>query len=279
MIFDSKREAIEYIKKILDMGMVVDFYRLKTLFEKNQIKINNLKLIEIRGGEELSLVSIDTIYRDVSVDLTLQSESFMKFLPLLYHDKDFLKRYLFGMQSSLLPIDEMIFNISDEFTAQNSHHIDWLSSWFGIRYGDIIDEKAKRRVVANAVELYQTRGTKEYYKKLIKSLVDIDIEIDDNIYSLLNRDKSTKKQRAFTVIIDKKISSNEKEENRVYSIIKSVFEKEKPVNTKLYIKYDHITNSKEETSSYLKESYKEEVISFKADIKISDNDDYDDYDY
>jgi len=271
MIFDYKKEAIEYIKRILDMDMVIDFYRLRTFCDKNRIKINHLKLIEIRGMSELSLVSIDKIYKDYSIDLTLNSKSFIHFLPLLYHDKDFLKRYLFGMQTSILPIDEIIFNISEEFSAQNSHYINWLSSWFGISYGDIIDEKAKRRVVANAVELYQTRGTKEYYKKLIKALVNIDIEIDDNIYSNLNIDKSSKKQRAFTVIIDKKISSDIKEESRVYNIIKSVFEKEKPVNTKLYISYNHIVEEKETPI--------EDIVIFKSDVKSSNEDNGYDYDY
>ncbi len=269
MIFDSKKEAIDYIQKIVDSGVVISFFRLKTFFEKNNIKINQLKFIEIKGRWELSLVSIDKFYKDGSVDLTLHYESFINFLPLLYHNKDFLKRYLFGLQASMVPLNEIILDISEEFTAQNTHYIDWLSSWFGISYGDIIDEKAKRRVVANAVELYQTRGTKEYYKKLIKSLVDIDIEIDDNIYSPLNRDKSTKKQRAFSVIIDKKISSNKNIEGRIYSIIKSVLEKEKPVNTKLHIYYDYII---EERARDI-----EDIVTFKADIKSSNEDD--DYDY
>lgn len=271
MTFNSKKEVLDYIQKILDMDMVVNFFRLKTFFEKNRIEINSIKLVEIRGKEELSLVSIDKIDQYFNVDLTLNSKSFINFLPLIYHDKDFLKKYLFGLQTSMIPINTKITNINEEFTAQNSHYIDWLSSWFGITYGDIIDEKAKRRVVANAVELYQTRGTKEYYKKLIKSLVNIDIEIDDNIYSKLNRDKSTKKQRAFTVIIKDKISSNPKEESRIYSIIKNVFEKEKPVNTKLYIDYEYIV---EEDKTPIKD-----IVTFKANIKNINEEDYDDYDY
>ncbi len=237
MIYKSKTRAIEYIQSILNMDMVVSYYRLKTFFEKNQIVVKNVKVVDIRGMNELSLVSIDNFYEDESVDLTLNSESLMNFLPLLYHDKEFLRRYLFGIQSSMLNIEDMIYNMSNEFTAQNSHYIDWLSSWFGIEYGDIIGDKSKRQIVANAVELYKQRGTKIYFIKLIKALVDVDIEIDDDQYSQHNRGKSTKNQRAFSVIIGKKISEDCDEESRIYSIIKNIFNKEKPVNTKLYINY------------------------------------------
>ncbi len=284
MMFDDKREAIYYIQDILNQGFSIPYYRLKIFFEKEKIKVNSIKLIEEKGRDELTLISIDKINEDDSVDLTLHSDSAINFLPLIYHNKDFLKRFLFGLQSSAIDINEKIFNISEEFNPKNTHFIDWLSSWFGITYGKTISEKAKRKITANAVTLYKIRGTKTYFKKLIKYLVNIDIEIDDNRYSPRNRDKSTKKERAFTIIIKDKISEDLNEEAKIYGIIKSVIEKEKPINTKLFIEYKYrvLQNQKEEK--------KEEIIKFthtiskkSEELKIEeikeDKNSYDDYDY
>lgn len=263
-MFKSKKASLKYIQKILDMKIEIDYYRLMTFFEKNSIEIGNIKIVEIRGVSELTLVSLDGFGEDEVIDITLNSQSLMNFLPLIYHDKDFLKRYLFGIQSSILNINEIIFNISKEFRPETSHYIDWLSSWFGIEYGDIIDEKAKRKIVANVVELYQSRGTKSYFIILIKALVDVDIIIDDDKNSPLNRNLSTKRQRAFSVIIEDKLSEDKDEESRKYSIIQNIFDKEKPVNTKVFIKYNY--NIEEDISDT-------KLVSFNDDIRD------DSYDY
>jgi hypothetical protein len=128
------------------------------------------------------------------------------------------------------------------------------------------------------VELYKTRGTKIYFKKLIKSLVNIDIEIDDDTNSRLNQKKSTKNQRAFTVIIDKKISEDGEEESRIYNIIENIFKKEKPINTKLYISYTH----KIETFDKIEENildFKIDIKDIQDEIKKENKDDDCDYDY
>jgi phage tail-like protein len=258
-MFNDKKKAVEYIQEILDEEFIVNYYRLRTFLKKHAIEVNYVKLVEIRGAEELSLVSIDRFNEDESIDLTLNSRSLMNFLPMLYHRKDFLKRYLFGVQSSMLSINETIFNISSLFRPEQSDFIEWLSSWFGIRYGNITDEQGRRRVVANAVDLYKSRGTKEYFIKLIKALIDVEVEIDDNKYSKYNLNRSTNKQNAFTVIINKKISDNPSEESRKYSIIQNIFELEKPVNTALNIEYNYNISVEEKVEEkviiYANDSY------------------------
>jgi len=260
MIFDNKRDAIKHLQKILDEDMPIIYYRLKLFLEKNNIEIDTINIVEIRGRSELSLVSIDNFNIDESINITLNSFSLMNYLPLLYHNKDFLKRYLFGIQSSMLDINENIFNIDKVFIPQRTQYIDWLSSWFGIRYSDITDKKAKRKIVSNVVELYKTRGTKGYFIKLIKSLIDIDIKIDDNPYSPNNQSATNPKIRVFSVIIENKLSQDEKEEARLYNIIESIFEKEKPVNSQLNIIYKH------------KSDIKRDLLD---DIIVYERDDYD----
>jgi len=261
MIFDDKKDAIRHIQAILDEDMPVPYYRLKIFFEKNAIKIGHISIEEQRGKAELSLLSIDNVREGDTIDITLNSYALMNYLPLLYHQKDFLKRYLFGVQSAILDINEQIFNIDKIFRAERTAYIDWLSSWFSITYGNLTNEEGKRKIVANAVELYKSRGTKKYFIKLIKSLINIDIVIDDNRYSLENRANSTARQRAFRVLIEKRLSDNKEEELRMYSIIHNIFEKEKPVNTIMDIIYNFEIN-KEETT-------KQNVIMYERD----------DYDY
>jgi phage tail-like protein len=260
MIFDDKKEAILYIQRILDEDMPVPYYRLKVLLDKNAIEIGHIKLKEERGKAELSLLSIDDVSEEKQIDITLNSYSLINYLPLLYHDKNFLKRYLFGVQSSILEINAQIFNIDKVFKAERSAYIDWISSWFSITYGNLTNEEGKRKIVANAVVLYKSRGTKKYFIQLIKALINIDIIIDDNRYSLSNRGKSTQKQRAFTVLIEKRLSENKEEELRMYSIIQNIFEKEKPVNTVMDIIYNFDINTEAMT---------------KQSVIIYERDDYD----
>ncbi len=239
MIYNSKKEAMSYIQDILDRGIAVGYYRLKIFLQKHSIEVSALEIVEIRGVDELNLVSIDSFNDDNSINLTLNSYSLINYLPLLYHRKDFLKRYLFGIQSAGVVTNETIFNISYLFRAERTEYVDWLSSWFGISYGDLIDERGKRQIIANAIELYKKRGTKIYFIKLIKALIDVDISIDDHKYSAANMDNHSDKQKIFTVTIDQQISKDKEEESRKYSIIRNIFEKEKPVNSKMNIVYNY----------------------------------------
>ena len=239
MIHSSKKDAMVYIQSILDMGITVNYYRLKVFLQKHDIEVSILNIVEVRGMSELSLVSIDSFNSDDSINLTLNSYSLINYLPLLYHRKDFLKRYLFGVQSAGVITNERIFNIHNLFRPERTEYIDWLSSWFGIGYGDLIDERGKRRIVSNAIELYKKRGTKSYFIELIKALIDINISIDDSRYSPRNIDNINNKQRAFTVIIEQQISDNKDEELRKYNIIKNIFEQEKPVNSSFNLVYNY----------------------------------------
>ncbi len=245
MMFDNKNDAVNYLRDILEQDIEIGYMRLRTFLQKHSIGIESVEMTEIRGRKELSLVSIDRIHRDGSIDITLNTRSLMHDLPMLYHKKDFLKRYLFGIQSSMLESNLLIDTMEHLFQAQNTGFIDWLSTWFGIRYGNIADDQGKRRVLAHAVELYRSRGTKGYFIRLVKALVDVDITIDDNHYSQYNQKSSTNKQKSFTVIIDEKISNDSSEESRKFSIIKNIFETEKPVNTVFTIEYRHGTVEEE----------------------------------
>ncbi|MDQ7084738.1 MAG: hypothetical protein Q9M36_07310 [Sulfurovum sp.] len=239
MIHKSSKEAMLYIQSILDKGISVGYYRLKVFLQKHDISVARLNLVERRGEDELSLVSIEGFSTKNSINITLNSYSLINYLPLLYHRKDFLKRYLFGVQSAGIVTNESIFNIHNLFRAERTEYIDWLSSWFGIRYGDLTDEKGKRKIIANAVELYKQRGTKMYFITLIQSLIDIELSIDDNKHSLCNRNDSSSKEKIFTVTIEEKISMDKEEEARKYSIIKNIFDKEKPINTKMHLVYHY----------------------------------------
>lgn len=259
MIFDTKKEALRYIQDILNLNIVINYYRLAVYFQKHNIEVGQVKMLEIRGRDELCLVSLDTFHKDESIDITLNTYALMNYLPLLYHEKDFLKRYLFGVQATRLITNQTIFTIHDVFRPERTQYIDWLSSWFGIRYGDLTDEKGKRRVISNAIKLYKTRGTKDYYITLIKSLIDIDVEIDDSRYNPLHKESVTLKQKMFTVYIRERISEDKEIENRKYSIIRNIFEQEKPVNTKVSIIYDYEMNEenmvKEKVLMFANDSY------------------------
>ena len=76
------------------------------------------------------------------------------------------------------PIENQIDNMSDQFSAQRTQFIDWLSSWLGVSISNNVDELAKRKLLSDMVRLYGIRGTKQYFVDIIKCLVDIDVRIE-----------------------------------------------------------------------------------------------------
>jgi phage tail-like protein len=262
MIFDSKDATVEYINKLLDNSIEIDFERLNFMLESNGIKINNILFEEDSQKDEFLLNSIK-INSDKSVDLSINCYSWNNYLPSIYQDNDFLKRFLFGLQVTNINHKEYLDNIDKLFKPEDTKFIDWLSTWFGVKYHNVISDNKKRRLLSHMIELYKCRGTKKYFKGLIKILTDVEVEIEENIYhsSNINHNKTQKTKNSFNVVIKEKISLNKEKEKETLKIIKTIIDTEKPVNVDSEIIYSYIKEDVHETG---KEVYEEAIVDFHA---------------
>lgn len=98
MKFDSKKDTINYIDKLLENGIEIDYHRLKFILDRNSIEIKDIIFCDRADLSELSLISI-TLNFDESVDISIKSFSWNKYLPAIYQDNEFLKNFLYGIQT------------------------------------------------------------------------------------------------------------------------------------------------------------------------------------
>ncbi len=129
-------------------------------------------------------------------------------LPAIYRSSDDLKELLrvfeeilFGLKPvarevadnkefvGLVPLMEAMPELANpyfEWTAlvsaeESKGFLEWLSEWVAISHPHLFDDEQLRKLVANAVPLYSTRGTKEYLFSMLSFLgiEKYNIEIDD----------------------------------------------------------------------------------------------------
>lgn len=90
-----------------------------------------------------------------------EPSSYLKYLPAIYSEDEFMGRFLNIFENIITPIEETIRNIHDYFDPKMTPEplLPWLASWLDL----VLDEEwplDKRRVlIGAAVRLYQLRGT------------------------------------------------------------------------------------------------------------------------
>lgn len=265
MIFNTKKEVVFYINKLLNESIDVSYHNLKFILDCNNIDIQDILFINENSKADLSL-SFIKLNEDETVEVTINAYSWNQYLPEIYQNNELLKNFLFGIQTTALTQENIINNISEIFKPETTEFIDWLSSWFGIKYHSIVDEEAKRMMLYNIIELYKCRGTKGYFIKLIKTLTNVNIEIVDfEIYNDYQNKDTQKYRDSFKVVIPNRISKDIEEEKSKLKIITNIINKEKPINTKAIIEYIYISNIADENDD-------ENIVDYHNEYQ-------DDYDY
>ncbi len=105
--------------------------------------------------------------------------TYLDLLPGIYHDNDFLGRFLLIFEHILSPIERTVGNLS--------HYLDpgltppdflpWLGSWLGLVVDARIPEERRRELVSAAPELYRWRGTKRGLREYLRIYTGIEPEI------------------------------------------------------------------------------------------------------
>lgn len=91
-----------------------------------------------------------------------EPSTYLKYLPGIYREHEFMGRFLRIFESILSPIEGVIDHVEDYFDPKMApgQLLPWLASWVDL----VLDEgwplEKRRQLIGSAVELYQLRGTR-----------------------------------------------------------------------------------------------------------------------
>ena len=111
----------------------------------------------------------------------MQQSAYLEFLPAIFHNQEFLGRFLFGFENLWELMEwrqdhiEMYF---DPRTAPAAF-LDWLVQWLDIAMDRHWPEPRKRDFITRAVELYRWRGTSSGLREMIHTCTGHYPEIDE----------------------------------------------------------------------------------------------------
>ncbi len=131
---------------------------------------------------------------------TSDSGKLLDFLPAIYHEHPFLNEYLAAFEKILLgrndgvnipgakgpsetrSLEETIDAIPTLFDPHVTpkEFLPWLASWVSLSLRADLDEGAQRGFIANIIQLYRRRGTKENLIELLKIFTQTTPEIDED---------------------------------------------------------------------------------------------------
>ena len=96
--------------------------------------------------------------------------SYLKYLPPIYSDDDFMGRFLLIFENVLSPIERTVGNLHYYFDAQMAppEMLPWLASWLGLALDERWPDDQRRALILAAVELYQWRGTRRGLSEFLR---------------------------------------------------------------------------------------------------------------
>lgn len=105
--------------------------------------------------------------------------SYVHDLPVIFHDSDFLGRYLLLFESIWEPLEQRQDDIAVYFDPRScpAAFLPWLCRWFGLPFDAHWPEGRVRDVLANAVNLYSWRGTRYGLEEIIKVCTGITVQV------------------------------------------------------------------------------------------------------
>jgi phage tail-like protein len=102
-------------------------------------------------------------------------------LPVLFHDNEFLGRYLAIFESLWEPLEQRQDHIEMYLDPQTcpATFLHWLAGWFGLALNQRWPEARQRRLLAEATELYRWRGTRYGLTRMIEVCTGLTPTITD----------------------------------------------------------------------------------------------------
>jgi phage tail-like protein len=149
--------------------------------------------------------------------------SYIEMLPGIYHESDFMARFLLIFEHILSPVDRTIANIPDYFDAGITppEFVPWLASWLGIALDARWPIERQREVVREAPELFRWRGTRRGLSRFIELYTGTPPEIDQPTLREIAADRT----RAFRFSVRVRVP---RADGLSRQLVESIIELEKP---------------------------------------------------
>jgi phage tail-like protein len=108
--------------------------------------------------------------------------SYLRYLPGIFHEGDFLGRYLLIEESIWEPLEQRQDHIDMYFDPRTcpSSFLPWMASWFDLPHHAHWPESRIRARLAQAVDLYRWRGTPYGLVRMIEVTTGVTPEITEN---------------------------------------------------------------------------------------------------
>ena len=107
---------------------------------------------------------------------------YLRFLPGLYHDGDFLGRLLLIFESLWEPLEWRQTHVEYYFDARTcpAPFLPWLATWLGLDLDRHWPEERRRRLLTEAMELYRWRGTPYGLQRMIEVCTGLPATIQED---------------------------------------------------------------------------------------------------
>lgn len=108
-----------------------------------------------------------------------QRSTYLKHLPAIYSESDFMGRFLMVFESILGPIEEMLDNIACYFDPLTTPEelLPWLASWVNLVLDESWPVERRRDLVRSAVSLYRWRGTRRGLAEYLRIYTGVEPKI------------------------------------------------------------------------------------------------------
>jgi phage tail-like protein len=108
---------------------------------------------------------------------------YIESLPIIYADNDFLARFLLLFQTVWEPLEQRQDHIEMYFDPRTSpaSFLPWLASWLDLSFNQHWPETRRRRLLAEAIDLYRWRGTRYGLVRMIEVCTGITPEVSDTV--------------------------------------------------------------------------------------------------
>ncbi len=140
-------------------------YEIVALIEPvySDITLHSQALVYAGTNGEAPLAGRET------VEIAVQHKgAYLKYLPALYEQDDFIGRFLMLFESFWQPIESQVGNIYDYFDPRvtPARFLPWLASWFNLLLDDYWTEAQQRRLLSSIIHLYRRHGTRRPCKNI-----------------------------------------------------------------------------------------------------------------
>lgn len=151
-----------------------------------------------------------------------ERRGWIDYLPAIYHDNDFLRRFLRVPEEIVAQVEEVLAEIDRYFDPRLTppSFLPWLATWIDLALDENWPEARRRQLIREGTELYRWRGTRRGMLTYLRIYAGVEPEIVEH------RTPAEGGPYAFSVIL-RVPEGSQVDEARIRAII----EAEKPAHT------------------------------------------------